>query len=71
MIALAPSSTDLIFRERQFARVQASVERLDDEIYEAAVNGRDKRVKYLEWVKGQVPRWMAEAEERARRRAAA
>jgi hypothetical protein len=47
VIALAPSSTDLIFRERQFARGPGMVERLDDEIYEAAVNGRDKRVKYL------------------------
>ena len=50
-----------ILRERQFARVQASVEKLDDEIYEAAVNGRDKRVKYLEWCREPVPRWMAGA----------
>lgn len=67
MNGLAPTATDLIFRERQFRRVQGSVERLDDEIYEAAVNGREKRVRYLEWVREQVPRWLAEGEERGRR----
>lgn len=73
MSGLAPTSTDVIFRERQFTRVQVSVERLDDEIYEAAsMLGLDSpRVRYLEWVREQVPRWMAEAEERATRRAEA
>jgi hypothetical protein len=59
------TSANQILLERQVARFQASVEKLDDEIYEAASNGLDKRTKYLEWVREQVPRWMAEAEERA------
>jgi hypothetical protein len=60
-----------IFRERQFARVQVSVERLDDEIYEAASSGNMNRARYLEGCRGQVPRWMAEADERTTRRAEA
>jgi hypothetical protein len=65
------TSVTQVLLERHLGRVSASVEKLDDKIYEAAVNGLDDRVRYLEWCRGQVPRWMAEAEERATRRAEA
>ena len=51
--------------ERHIARVRASLERLDDEIYEAAVSGQEARVRYLEWCREQVPRWTAESAQRA------
>lgn len=57
-----------ILRARQIRRVTASIERLDDEIYEAAVNGREARTRYLEYVREQFPRWLAESEERSRQR---
>lgn len=63
----ASTLTERVLRERQIARITASVERLDDEIYKAAVNGNAARARYLEWVREQVPRWLAEGEERGRR----
>lgn len=54
-----------VLRARQIARVQESVERLDDEIYEAAVNGLDKRVRYLEFIRERVPEWLAAGEARS------
>lgn len=52
-----------ILMERQLSRVAASVERLDDEAYEAAsTQGLDSpRVRYLEFVREQIPRWLGEA----------
>lgn len=71
MSELPVGGVGLILAQRHMERVTASVERLDDEIYEAAVNGNVKRARYLEWCKEQVPRWLAEGEERERRRRAA
>ena len=58
---------DRLMLERHIGRVRASLERLDDEIYEAAVSGQEARVRYLEWCREQVPRWVAEGEQRSRR----
>lgn len=51
-----------VLRARQIARVQGSIERLDDEVYEAAVSGREARVRYLEFVWERIPEWLAAGE---------
>ena len=74
---LAPTETERILSERQFARVQAAVKKLsdeiDDEMYEAIASGKigfdgsTPRVRYLQWCREQGPRWMAESLQRAQR----
>lgn len=65
-----PTGPDQIVLERHLGRVRELRERLYDEIYEAAVNGNDKRARYLEFCRDDMlPRVLADGDRRYREQA--